>query len=250
MNIKLLMVAAVVLLVCMASGCVSNSKDAGSDTGSNTSIDDNSNATQNIEDQTGTIDNSGVSIGTMTAVSHSFSENDSQSTVYAIIGDLIIVELEENPTTGYSWNMTYSEGLEVQEDVYTQASANVTLVGAGGSHMWIFEVIETGEQSISAIYVRPWEEITGTEDGYELTIQVIPESGLITDTGTVTYNNLEGGFFGIVGADDTKYDPTNLPEEFRTDGTEIRFTAYPRDDMMSFHMWGQIIELRTISPML
>nr|WP_321498233.1 protease inhibitor I42 family protein [uncultured Methanolobus sp.] len=251
MNIRLLTVTAVIFLVCMASGCVSDNDG----TGGNASVDDNSTATQNTGEQTGNTDNaevtnSDIAIGTMTAVTHSFSENDSQSTVYAIIGDLIIVELEENPTTGYSWNMTYSKGLEVQEDAYTQASANVSLVGAGGSHTWIFEVTDTGEQSISGIYVRPWEEVTGNEDSYELTIEVIPESELITDTGTVTYNDLEGGFYGIVGTDDAKYDTMNLPAEFSTDGTEVRFTAYTRDDMMSFHMWGQIIELRTISPVL
>jgi inhibitor of cysteine peptidase len=246
MNIRLLTVAAVIFLVCMASGCVSDSDD----TGNNASIDDNATATPDIEEQTGITDSSDVAIGTMTAVSRSFSENDSQSTVYAIVGDFIIVELEENPTTGYSWNITYSEGLKLEEDEFLEASTNVSLVGAGGSHIWIFQVTDTGEQSLSAIYVRPWEEITGTEDSYELMINVIPESELISDAGTVMYNDLEGSFYGIIGTDDAKYDPINLPEEFSTNGTEVRFTAYPRDDMMSFHMWGQIVELRTISPIL
>jgi inhibitor of cysteine peptidase len=246
MNIRLVTVAAVVLLVCMASGCVSYSKD----TGSNNSIDNNGNATQNVEEQAENTDNSDVAIGTVSTLSHQFSETDSQSTAYAIVGDTIIVELKENPTTGYSWNMTYSKGLKLTEDAFLETSTNVTLVGAGGSHMWTFEVTETGEQNISAIYKRPWEETTGNENSYELTIQVIPESELITDTGTVTYNNLEGGFYGIVGTDDARYDPINLPKDLRTDGTEVRFTAYPRGDMASFHMWGQIVEIRTISPIL
>ncbi|MDI3486583.1 MAG: inhibitor of cysteine peptidase [Methanolobus sp.] len=249
MNIRLFTVAAVVLLVCMTCGCVSESDDTG-EYESNASIDDINTTTPDVEEQPGITDNSGVSIGTMSNVTQHFSENESQSTAYAIIGDTIIVTLQENPTTGYSWNMTYSEGLKLKEDVYAEASIRAEMVGAPGYHTWIFEVTDMDEQNISAIYIRPWEEPTGTEDSYELTIDVIPESELITDTGIVTYNNLEGGFYGIIGAYDTNYDPINLPDDFKTDGTEIRFTAYQRDDMMSFHMWGQIIELRTISPIL
>jgi inhibitor of cysteine peptidase len=249
MNIRLFTVVTVVLFVCMVCGCVSDSDDT-CNYEFNASIDDSNTTTPDVEEQTVITDNSGVSIGTMSNVIQHFSENESQSTAYAIIDDTIIVTLQENPTTGYSWNMTYSEGLKLKEDVYAEASINSALVGAPGYHTWIFEVTETGEQNISAIYKRPWEEITGTEDIYELTINVIPESELINDTGIVTYNNLEGGFYGIVGTDDTNYDPINLPDDFKTDGTEIRFTAYQRDDMMSFHMWGQIIELRTISPIL
>ncbi|WP_209615980.1 protease inhibitor I42 family protein [Methanolobus bombayensis] len=247
MNIRLLTVAAVVLLVCLASGCISDSNNTSSN---NTTIGNNATAINVEEEQAERTDNDIGTIGTMTAIVHNFSENDSQSTVYAIAGDIITIELEENPTTGYSWKMTYSEGLKLEEDKFLEASTNVSLVGAGGSHMWIFQVIETGEQNISAIYKRPWEEIKGTEDSYEMTIEVIPESELIIDDGTVIYNNLEGGFYGIVGTQDAKYDPINLPDELRTDGTKIRFTAYPRDDMVSFHMWGKIVEIRTISPIL
>jgi inhibitor of cysteine peptidase len=246
MNTRLLIVAAVIILAGITSGCVSDNNN----TSSNASVEDNVTIIHNEENQVGNTDNSNVAIGSMANVIYHFSEDDSQSTAYAIAGDTVIITLEENPTTGYSWNMTYSEGLKLKEDVYAEASINAELVGAPGYHTWIFEVTDMGKQNISAIYIRPWQEITGAEDSYELTIDVIPESELINTTGTVTYNELEGGFFGIVGIDDTNYDPINLPEEFSIDGTEVRFTAYSRDDMMSFHMWGQIIELRTISPIL
>ncbi|WP_321428428.1 protease inhibitor I42 family protein [uncultured Methanolobus sp.] len=246
MNTRLLMVVAVIILAGITSGCVSDNNNISS----NASVEDNVTVIHDEEKQVENTDNSNVAIETMENVVYQFSEDYSQSTAYAISGDTVIIILEENPTTGYSWNMTYSEGLELKEDAYLEASINADLVGAAGSHIWTFEVTERGEQNISAIYRRPWEEITGTEDHYELTIKVISESELINDSGTVTYNNLEGGFYGIVGTDDAKYDPINLPDDFRTDATRIRFTAYTRDDMTGFHMWGQIIELRTISPIL
>ncbi|WP_164997758.1 protease inhibitor I42 family protein [Methanolobus psychrotolerans] len=177
----------------------------------------------------------------------SYSENDSQSTAYALKGDTIIVILEENPTTGYSWNMTASEGLELKGDSYEQTTGTEGLTGAGGSHQWTFEVTDTDDQSLSAVYMRPWEEKTGTEDTFSLDIMVLAEDELIKGSGTVTYQNLEGGFYGIITEDDMHYDPINLAEQFKNDGTKVEFVAYSRDDMMSFHMWGQLVQIRTIN---
>ncbi len=239
LNIRLLTVAAVVFLIFMTSGCVSDSTE-----------DNNINTTPDADEHTENTDDANVTTGAITSLSHGYSENDSQSTVYAIVGDTIVVDLKENPTTGYSWNMTYSSGLELKDDMFLQESMHVNLAGVGGSHKWIFEVTDTEEQNISAVYIRPWEERTGIENSYNLAIIVLAENELITNNGKVTYNDIEGGFYGITGTDDVKYDPVNLPEDLSTDDTEIRFTAYPRDDMVSFHMWGQIIELRTIDQVL
>lgn len=180
-------------------------------------------------------------------VTGSYSENDTLSTIYAIPGDMITVELEENPTTGYSWNISYSEGLELKNDSYIEANNAEGIVGASGAHQWTFEVIDSGEQNISAVYMRPWEEKTGNEDSFRLDLMVLEKEELIVSSGTVAYLELEGGFFGIVAVDDQHYDPINLADDFRIDGTEVEFVAYPRNDVMSFNMWGQIVELRSIN---
>ena len=104
------------------------------------------------------------------SVTNTYGEDNDQDTVYGIKGDIIIVELEENPTTGYSWNLTYSEGLELSEDNYTQENNTEEMVGAGGFHQWTFKLTDTGEQKISAVYMRPWEERTGEENTFDLTI--------------------------------------------------------------------------------
>ena len=66
---------------------------------------------------------------------------------------------------------------------------------------------------------------------------------LIHTTGTITYLDFEGGFFGIIGDDNQHYDPINLPEEFESDGLRVEFTAIQREDLGSFHIWGIVIEL-------
>ncbi|MDG6244099.1 MAG: protease inhibitor I42 family protein [Methanolobus sp.] len=184
--------------------------------------------------------------GIVGPVTNKYSESDSLSTSYAIPDDIIIVTLRENPSTGYLWNMTYSEGLELQDDSYEQEAGTEGIAGAGGVHQWTFEVIDTGEQTISAVYMRPWEEVTGSEETFEMSIIVLAEQELIKSRGTVKYIELEGGFYGIITADEARYDPINLAENLRSDGMEVEFVAYPRNDIMGFHMWGQIIEIRTI----
>ena len=67
-----------------------------------------------------------------------------------------------------------------------------------------------------------------------------------TTTGTVTYIDLEGGFYGIIGDNQENYDPINLPDEFQQEGLRVRFTAKYRDDLASIHMWGRIIEILQI----
>jgi hypothetical protein len=65
-------------------------------------------------------------------------------------------------------------------------------------------------------------------------------------TGTIQYIDLEGGFYGIMDDHENKYDPINLPEEFKEHGLRVKFSAKIREDIGSFHMWGTVIELTDI----
>lgn len=66
---------------------------------------------------------------------------------------------------------------------------------------------------------------------------------LISETGTVRYVDLEGGFFGIVGDSGKRYEAIGLGREFQKDGLRVRFVAKERDDLASVRQWGVIIEL-------
>lgn len=69
---------------------------------------------------------------------------------------------------------------------------------------------------------------------------------VVEGTGAITYLALEGGFYGIVADDGERYDPINLPSEFKEDGLRVKFKGKMRDDLYSFHMWGNLIELINI----
>lgn len=83
-------------------------------------------------------------------------QSDSGSTVKAAVHDVIVVRLAENPTTGFSWKMTQSSGLEVLGDEYIADEAPGDMVGVGGTHEWRIKVAEPGEQVIKGEYRQEW----------------------------------------------------------------------------------------------
>ncbi len=62
-------------------------------------------------------------------------------------------------------------------------------------------------------------------------------------TGTIFYIPIEGGFYGLLADDGTKYDPTNLPKEYKQNGLRVKFIANQKKGMASVHMWGTIAEI-------
>jgi predicted secreted protein len=84
----------------------------------------------------------------------------------------LVIQLAENPTTGYSWNATVTSGLTIIDDAYEPYPQSRGMVGAGGTHFWILSGTAAGEQKFSAIYMRPWENVTGSEDTFVLNVLV------------------------------------------------------------------------------
>lgn len=76
-------------------------------------------------------------------------------TTTAKVNQILKFTLDENPTTGYSWILAVSPGLEIISDRYIQPNNN--LVGAGGKHEWTIKTIDEGLQMITGLYIRPWE---------------------------------------------------------------------------------------------
>jgi len=70
--------------------------------------------------------------------------------------------------------------------------------------------------------------------------------GDVQFAGVVRYINIEGGFYGIVDDSGADYDPRNLPAGFQQDARRVHGVARVRNDMMSFHMWGTIVDILSI----
>lgn len=88
-------------------------------------------------------------------------------------GETFTLQLRENPSTGYSWELNVSEGLSVLSDEYIQDEAAEDKVGVPGTHSWIIQAVDQGSQQVNGIYKRSWENTTGTEDNFTLAVEVI-----------------------------------------------------------------------------
>jgi inhibitor of cysteine peptidase len=74
------------------------------------------------------------------------------------VGDLIVIELAGNPTTGYSWEAAdLASGLVEQVGEADFSSDSPGLVGAGGSLTLTFRALQAGSGTLSLVYHRPWE---------------------------------------------------------------------------------------------
>jgi inhibitor of cysteine peptidase len=149
-----------------------------------------------------------------------YTESDSGKTVQEPLGETFVLRLQENPTTGYSWNLSLPTGLTLSRDEYIPSSTGGQLVGGGGVRSFTLVAAEKGEQVLAVEYRRPW----------------VPG-------GTVTRVDLEGGFYGILGDDGKKYEPLNLDPKYQRDGLRVAFESTLARDAVGTRMWGTPVNL-------
>jgi len=69
----------------------------------------------------------------------------------------------------------------------------------------------------------------------------------VTGTGTISFVDIEGGFFAIQSDDGAKYDPTgSLDKDFQKDGLRVRFSLQPKEGVMTTRMWGTPVDVEEI----
>lgn len=102
-------------------------------------------------------------------------ENDDGSQIELEQGQVLVVTLESNPTTGYRWEVA-----EIQESILEQMgeaefkaseTGEPPLVGAGGWEIFRFKAISAGQTTLKLGYHRPWEE--GVEPINTFSIEVV-----------------------------------------------------------------------------
>jgi hypothetical protein len=60
--------------------------------------------------------------------------------------------------------------------------------------------------------------------------------------GTVTYQSLGTGFWGIIDEKGNEWRPVNMPEQLKKEGKKVTVTAHESDEMSIF-MWGTPVEI-------
>jgi len=89
--------------------------------------------------------------------------SDNGTTITSHLGDTILVRLNENPTTGYRWQIERLDGpLELGEDSF-QVSVGA-LIGSGGTREFRFRSTSVGTAKLELKHWQAWEgELSVTE---------------------------------------------------------------------------------------
>lgn len=88
--------------------------------------------------------------------------------------DKLIITLQENPTTGYSWNVKMDKDgiLKLESDEYKSNDTSGNIAGAGGEHVWVFKGLSKGDVVITFSYYRPWEDVNTAVETKTFTVNV------------------------------------------------------------------------------
>ena len=108
-----------------------------------------------------------------------FGMADNNSTAVMKKNTIFSIQLDENPTTGYMWDISSSQGLTITESTFTPRH-NINpfepfRCGEDGVHEWHFVTAMEGMQGFRAVDCCPWINLTGDEQVYILHINVTGE---------------------------------------------------------------------------
>ncbi len=84
-------------------------------------------------------------------------EGHNGGAIAAKAGDILVVSLPENPTTGFRWTVTEpaSRVLRLQSDNFLPAAPD--RVGGGGLRTLRYVAVASGEAALVLHLARPWE---------------------------------------------------------------------------------------------
>jgi len=86
--------------------------------------------------------------------------SDNSGTIVTKVGEIFMITLESNITTGYSWRLAELKPgiVEQVSNVYKPFNTQERIVGSGGVEEWTFKAVAKGNVAITLEYVRPWEK--------------------------------------------------------------------------------------------
>jgi hypothetical protein len=61
--------------------------------------------------------------------------------------------------------------------------------------------------------------------------------------GTVKYQDLSGGFWGIIGQQGEHWKPVKMPKKLQKEGLKVEIEAQKATNVFSVFMWGTAIQI-------
>lgn len=102
---------------------------------------------------------------------HIFTPADYGATRSVVVGEVAVLALPANPSTGYSWHRAWTPkaALQLTESYYTPDTPQ--LDGSGGTQYYVFKAVRNGTVTITVQYGRWWEG-GETEEPHAITLNL------------------------------------------------------------------------------
>ena len=88
---------------------------------------------------------------------HYTFENECPALLVMKVGETLVFNAPENPSTGFQWQLMQPIKLFKIEESYLASETEEGVVGAGGEKAFRFTAEKPGQELIELSYVRPWE---------------------------------------------------------------------------------------------
>jgi inhibitor of cysteine peptidase len=102
------------------------------------------------------------------------NETNRGKSIEVHLNNRVILQLPENPSTGYRWELEPLDAniLKLQVDAYREPPSMA--LGAKGSRIFEFLSQSTGTVNLRLQLRRPWESESATLEIFEVTLQILP----------------------------------------------------------------------------
>jgi len=99
-------------------------------------------------------------------------EGDAGAVVEMSVGEQVVLELEGNATTGYTWQVTSIDPAVLAPAGDPDYESSSDADGAGGTFTFRFDAVGVGEAQVVLMYFPSWEEPSATAGSFTFTVVV------------------------------------------------------------------------------
>jgi inhibitor of cysteine peptidase len=100
------------------------------------------------------------------------TEENSGQSIDINTGQQLVISLEGNPTTGYTWEVGSMDEAVLKQIGEPEFKSSSGALGAGGVMILQFQAISEGDTALTLVYHRPWEQGIAPEKTFEVNVVV------------------------------------------------------------------------------
>lgn len=120
----------------------------------------------------GTVLSASTSQASETIVPTVLTAADDSRTVDLHVGGKVVIQLPDNPSTGYRWEIDADKAcVKIERQHFEQQSHQV---GGGGESSWVLRAITPGVSTVKLMLWRPWEGERAAIQRFVVTLRIAP----------------------------------------------------------------------------